>query len=1280
MTKKLFLSIVGSILLAVLGIFVITNTQDNSDIKLLREQHQVHLDNSPFKETKNLSKEERKSLGLPPNAYNEQVWELTMDPQTGRPMTERVFETLEQLKNQRGNYRGVGGDATNPWVERGPNNVAGRTRGLMFDPNDVGAGTNGDGIDYNRVFAGGVSGGLWVNDDITDANSSWSLVPGFASNTSVTVIISDPNNSSTFYLGSGESYTTGNAIGNGIWKSTDGGVNWSNVLGGYTGTSNPGGGGYDQVVNGIFYINDLVARNNVGTTEIFAAVASAFFSDGSNSTQAQWHGIFNQGLYKSTDNGATWGNILSTVNPNDIELDINNNVWLGTTSSSGVVTTGGDIYRSTDGSNFSLMGNITGASRVELEPDPSNTDALWALANVGGPANIFSIAYITGSPGSVTVTQITTEPADADTGIPNSDFTRNQAFYDLTIESDASGNLIVGGIDLFRSTDGGATWSQISKWSNNNNLAALPVSLVHADHHATVNRPGAPNEYIFGTDGGVFYCTDITLAATSAVIPSRNKDYNTTQFYYGSIDQFSTTPGHDLGGGTQDNGTPFSWDNPSDSSNLFDFRDPLTGDGGYTEIDGVDGYAIATYPGNTSVYIAYPSLPFLTTTTVTTGGGGNFINQAELDTNLDILYSNASTGGTYRLERVKEFIPGGPATESVYIGSGTLTESPTALKVSPYTTTSTTLYVGQKNGVLWRVDNADSAATGGTWTIINPGGSAFVGSISDIELGQSEQEIFVTMHNYGVTSIWFTSNGGTIWSSKEGNLADMPVKCILQNPYIPSELIIGTEIGVWTTADFTVASPIWIQSYNGMSDVTVLDLDLKDSDKTILASTHGRGFFTSQFSTTELFADFSADKLNPVTNETVNFTDWSINGPTSWTWTFSPTTVTYQGGTTANSQNPQVSFDTSGAYTVTLTVSNGVDSDDEVKVDYITILGLTAEFSAENTTPTLNDTVTFTDQSLNVPTSWVWTFTPNTVTYQGGTNMNSQNPQVTFDAPGNYTVSLDVTNASEADNETKTNYISVTEYCIPISTGTTLTDGCTSDGVKHFVLGTIDNTSGCDIDNGAVGYGDFTASVTDLDIDFDDGNGQGVYQVSIQSAYAPEFASIWIDFNDNFVFEASEQLLSNGSLPTADVDTSFLIMIPATAPLGNHRLRVKAIDVTGTGTGIDDPCGDVQWGESEDYTVNIISSSLSTKDFTETTGLIVYPTISKGKITIRSNLNLGDVKLDVYNISGQKVYTSQLELSSGSPKVLDLNLSSGLYLVKFSTKDNISATKKIVIK
>ncbi len=187
---------------------------------------------------------------------------------------------------------------------------------------------------------------------------------------------------------------------------------------------------------------------------------------------------------------------------------------------------------------------------------------------------------------------------------------------------------------------------------------------------------------------------------------------------------------------------------------------------------------------------------------------------------------------------------------SVDLTDPKLDASPIAFKVSPFTAGSSKLFVGLINGKLLRVDNADGGLTPSFNDDIT--GSGFLGSISDIEFGQSEQEIFVTMHNYGVTSIWFTNDGGTSWVSKEGNLPDIPVKCILQNPLLPSEVIIGTELGVWVTADYTVANPTWVQAYNGMSDVTVLDLDLKATGDVILATTHGRGMFTSQFTSSPL--------------------------------------------------------------------------------------------------------------------------------------------------------------------------------------------------------------------------------------------------------------------------------------------------------------------------------------------------------------------------------------------------------------------------------------------
>lgn len=82
-------------------------------------------------------------------------------------------------------------------------------------------------------------------------------------------------------------------------------------------------------------------------------------------------------------------------------------------------------------------------------------------------------------------------------------------------------------------------------------------------------------------------------------------------------------------------------------------------------------------------------------------------------------------------------------------------------------------------------------------------------------------------------------------------------------------------------------------------------------------------------------ANFMADNTAPCIGATVNFTDISTNTPTSWAWTFSPTSVTYVGGTTAASQNPQVQFSTVGPYTATLVATNGIGSDSEIKTSYI---------------------------------------------------------------------------------------------------------------------------------------------------------------------------------------------------------------------------------------------------------------------------------------------------------------------------------------------------------
>ncbi|WP_430410711.1 T9SS type A sorting domain-containing protein [Kordia sp.] len=847
----LFLAIVGYMLSSKSK----KETKEKVPEKNIQETHAYHLENSPFQASKNTSRQERKLQGLPPNAYFEQQWELTMNPSLGRPTPEVLVRVQQQLATQNAQERSPGDTFDNAWEERGPNNIGGRTRAILFDPNDTNNANPSD--DYTRVFAGSVSGGLWVNNDITDANSSWQLVTGLPDNISVSVIIADPNNTNTLYLGSGESYVSGDAVGNGIYKSTDGGTTWQQLFGGNYGTSSVDGASY--YVDGIFYINDLVARNNNGTTELYASVASAVYRNAASPFNIL--GYNQRGLYKSDDGGTNWSRFPIQYtsglyrNPNDIEIDLNNDIWL-TTTGDFFNNFGGQIYTSSDGITFQQKYAVSGAKRTEIEPSSTTPGTFWILAEINSQADIFFT-----NDNFDTVNAIV-EPNDADSGIPATDFTRNQAFYDLVVEADENDNLYVGGIDLFKYNTTNSNWDQISKWKNDSGLQNITASLVHPDQHAIVFRPNNNNEAVIGNDGGVYFSDNISTAVNDATaIQKRVKNYNVTQFYTGAIAQNDILDGDDIAGGTQDNGSLAAIDA---NVGINSFAAIISGDGGYIEIDEVDGYAIISFPFQNHAHVPYPSFDVNVGYFIAFESNpfsfreGEFLNAAALDKTLDILYTNASTStGTYQIGQYSNVNGGNGNVTTFQLTDPLLNNPPTALKISA---DGQTLYAGLKNGRLLKIENAHTQTP--TFTNISDGN--FVGSISDIEFGLIENELLVTFHNYGVNNVWFSENNGVSWENKEGNLPDIPVKSILMNPILTagSEAIIGTDLGVWRSQNFDTNSPTWTQSDNGMRAVSVLDLDLRTSDNTVLASTYGRGQFTGAF----LSGTLNTAEIKPINN------------------------------------------------------------------------------------------------------------------------------------------------------------------------------------------------------------------------------------------------------------------------------------------------------------------------------------------------------------------------------------------------------------------------------
>jgi hypothetical protein len=140
-------------------------------------------------------------------------------------------------------------------------------------------------------------------------------------------------------------------------------------------------------------------------------------------------------------------------------------------------------------------------------------------------------------------------------------------------------------------------------------------------------------------------------------------------------------------------------------------------------------------------------------------------------------------------------------------------------------------------------------------------------------------------------------------------------------------------------------------------------------------------------------------------------------------------------------------------------------------------------------------------------------------------------------------------------------------YCIPSH------DCSYGDGFTGFILEDINNmNSGCS----SGGYGDFTSMSTNLDI------GQ-TYQVTFRTGYSNQYVRLWIDFNKNEVFDASEMLLDDFHLPQANQNYTTTITVPAGVQSGITRMRIKANWQNSAGG----PCDDTNYGETEDYTVNI---------------------------------------------------------------------------------------------
>ena len=800
-----------------------------------------------------------------PDQAFDQEFEMTKDRKLGYIPTNRLVEAHDSIKESlkrsvwlRSAIDGV------KWIERGPNNVGGRTRALMFDPNDPTA---------KKIWAGAIGGGLWYNNDITNEASSWLQDKEIMTNVAISALTFDPTNTQIFYLGTGLGYTD-RIRGAGMWKSTDAGNSWSHIA--------------STGVPDFEYIQKIKVTNQ-GT------VIASTLTD----------------LFRSTNSGETWNSVLSG-RFGDIEIASDGTIY----STKGAKSEGA-IYKSTDdGLTWADITPVTGGLRTELALAPSDANIIYAIAD-GGPGNIDIRYFKKSTDAGETWTDLAVPTylnhTDPNCGQTTQHFTRGQAFFDLilAVHPENPDVVFAGGIDIHRSTNGGRTWNNITQWTGSCD------DFAHSDHHEFIFRPGYPNTFVSGNDGGIDYSPDAGNAPDPE-FQRRVKDFNTVLLYSSaSVNEIGS---NQFLAGSQDNGTQQFTKHGMNAGN-----EVTPGDGAMCFIDPNNpDIQISSFVRNTYQLSTNRGLSFHTSLS-NDQVNGRFINPADMDFSTGILYSAVENDELGRIFNIPSDPSGSLSKVTLDLGGNQIS----TVKVSPHT--SNRVFVGvssDEGGRIYQIDNAhtDTPTVTDITGDMDDGRGSYLRSI---DIGASDDQLLITFSNYGANSVYTSNNGGDTWLNKEDNLPDIAVRWALFNPNERKQVLLATDLGVWTTNDITATNPGWETSNNGLNSVRVDHLRYRPADETIFAATYGRGLFTSNVFATTVKADFKTDQIVGYVGVPVNFEDASLLPDEQWNWDFGD-------GGTSSLQNPAHTYQQPGTYDVSLSIASGIDS--ETKTAYVTIL------------------------------------------------------------------------------------------------------------------------------------------------------------------------------------------------------------------------------------------------------------------------------------------------------------------------------------------------------
>ncbi|MGZ4012278.1 MAG: WD40/YVTN/BNR-like repeat-containing protein, partial [Flavisolibacter sp.] len=754
----------------------------------------------------------------------EQEFMMTVDPVLGYIPKERMITALNYERRLIA-LRGSGINAFT-WQERGPNNIAGRTRAILIDSRDATG---------NTVFAASVSGGIWKATNFkTSANPTWTPVNESMGSLAVCALAQDPSNPNTIYAGTGEGWFNSDAVrGNGIWKTTDGGSTW-NKLPSTDSTTSSKAHNFD-------FVQDIVV-NSQGV--VFAACRSVYCNAG--------------GVFRSGDNGTTWTRVIGTqtsscststnLQGTDLEIASNGDVYACVGMTNDFPSQNGHIFRSSasNGSNVGTLGTWTDITpsgtwqRIEIAVAPSNPATVYALLEGTGDG-IGAIKKSTNSGASWTDLPL---PQWCNQGSNSNDFTNGQAFYDLIAQVDPNNenNVVIGGIDLFKSTNGGTTWTQFTQWARN--CSSLPV--VHADQHNFLFFPSSSTDVVATNDGGIYYSSNAGASFVTHTIPNlnganqttisdKNVGYNVTQFY--ACDLHPTQTNYMLAG-CQDNGTlQFTTAGMNTTTEVS-----VGGDGGYSHIDQLTPTIQVAFSAYNNIYYSRNGGTSFSSL-LKFNDNGQFINPSDYDDVKKMIYSGYVAG---QLGVISNMASGTPTFSGVVV-TGMSGLKVSAVKVDPTVSAGGTVWFAAYDSTrsapptIFKMTNV----SGGTPVVTTPLNAVPNGSyVSSIDVDPANaNHILLTLSNYGIESVFESTNGGASFSNVEGNLPDVPVRWGMFVPAsasidgtTPGGILLGTEVGVWSTLVTAGTATVWTPQNSGLPNVRTDMLRFRGSDGLLAAA------------------------------------------------------------------------------------------------------------------------------------------------------------------------------------------------------------------------------------------------------------------------------------------------------------------------------------------------------------------------------------------------------------------------------------------------------------